>query len=59
MKRMNANIFFIYVCASIFLVIVPLALSYLGCPIQMDKIVIGAIMLLVPGIAITLSLIHI
>ena len=53
MKRMNANIFFIYVCASIFLVIVPLALSYLGCPIQMDKIVIGAIMLLVPGIAIT------
>ncbi len=53
MTRMNANIFFTDLCASAFLVSIPLALSYLGCPIHLDMIVIGAIMLLVPGLAIT------
>ena len=53
LSRMNTNIFFTYVCASMAMVLPPLALVYLGVPVQMDKIVIGAIMLLVPGIAIT------
>ena len=53
MGRMNANIFFTYVCASMFLVLAPLGLAYLGFGIHMDKIIIGAIMLLVPGLAIT------
>ena len=34
-------------------VLPPLVLVWLGVPVQMDKMVIGAIMLLVPGIAIT------
>lgn len=53
MSRMNTNIFFTYVCASMFLALLPVALNCLGCPIHTDKIIIGAIMLLVPGIAIT------
>ena len=53
LSRMNTNIFFTYVCASMAMVLPPLALVYLGVPVHMDKIVIGAIMLLVPGIAIT------
>ena len=53
MSRMNANIFFTYVCTSMLLVLVPLVLVYLGLSVHLDKIVIGAIMLLVPGLAIT------
>ena len=53
LTRMNTNIFFTYVCSSMLLVLIPVVLLHLGVPIQMDKIVIGAIMLLVPGIAIT------
>ena len=53
LSRMNTNIFFTYVCASMAMVLPPLVLVHLGVPVHMDKIVIGAIMLLVPGIAIT------
>ena len=53
MGKVNSNVFFTYVCASFFLVLPPMALTYLGTGIHIDKIVIGAIMLLVPGIAIT------
>ncbi|WP_295585420.1 threonine/serine exporter ThrE family protein [uncultured Oscillibacter sp.] len=53
LSRYDTNIFFTYVCSSMAMVLLPLALSYLGVPIHMDKMVIGAIMLLVPGIAIT------
>lgn len=54
MSRMNANIFFTYLCASMLLETVPLALICAGgWPLHTDQIVIGAIMLLVPGIAIT------
>lgn len=53
MSRMNTNIFFTYVLSSMLMVMIPLALLHLGAAVHMDKIVIGAIMLLVPGIAIT------
>ena len=53
LRRRNTNIFFTNVCASMLLMAVPLALIALGCPLRLDMIVIGAIMLLVPGIAIT------
>ena len=51
--RMNTNIFFTNVCSSMLMASVPLALQYLGLNIHIDMIIIGAIMLLVPGIAIT------
>ena len=51
--RMNTNMFFTNVCASMLMVVIPLVLQSLGMDIHMDRIVIGAIMLLVPGIAIT------
>ena len=51
--KMNTNIFFTYICSSMLMVSVPLILQYLGVNIHMDMIVIGAIMLMVPGIAIT------
>ena len=53
LTRMNTNIFFTNVCASMLMVVIPLLLQYCGAAIHMDKIVIGTIMLLVPGIAIT------
>ena len=53
MAGMQASVFFIHVCASMFLVLVPLILELLHVPIHADKIIIGAIMLQVPGIAIT------
>lgn len=54
MIRLKANVFFIHVCSSMLLVTVPVLLTALGVHIiHTDKIVIGAIMLLVPGIAIT------
>lgn len=51
--RMNTNIFFTNVCSSMLMASIPLALQILGLNIHMDMIIIGAIMLLVPGIAIT------
>lgn len=54
MVKLKANVFFIHVSASMLLVTVPVLLTALGVNvIHTDKIVIGAIMLLVPGIAIT------
>lgn len=53
MGRMNTNLFFTYICASMLLESIPLSLLYGGVPLKIDRIVIGAIMLLVPGIAIT------
>lgn len=53
MSRLNANIFFTYICASALLAAIPTALACLGCPIRLDRVVIGTIMLLVPGLAIT------
>ena len=53
MSRVNANTFFTNVCASAFLAVAPVVLAYLGYGIHTDKIIIGSIMLLVPGIAIT------
>ncbi len=53
MRRVNANVFFTYVCASMLLMLPPVALAALGAGIHTDMVVIGAIMLLVPGLAIT------
>jgi len=53
MSQMQASIFFVHISASMFLVLVPLTLELLHAPIHADKIIIGAIMLQVPGIAIT------
>lgn len=52
-SRMQASIFFVHVCTSMTLVMVPLVLELLHVPIHPDMIIIGAIMLQVPGIAIT------
>lgn len=53
MKRVGANIFFTNVVAGILLALPPLALYYAGLCTHPDKTIIGAVMLLVPGIAIT------
>lgn len=53
MAKRNANVFFINFCASMLLVTVPVFLRFLTAPIHPDPIIIGAIMLLVPGVAIT------
>lgn len=53
MAKRNANVFFINFCASMLLVTVPVFLRFLTIPINPDPIIIGAIMLLVPGVAIT------
>lgn len=53
MTKMNANVFFVNLIASMFLVTVPVFLRFLVVPIHPDKVIIGAIMLLVPGVAIT------
>lgn len=53
MTKRGANIFFTNVCASMLLVTVPVFLRFLVVPIHPDLIIIGAIMLLVPGVAIT------
>ena len=50
---MSVNTFFTNVCASMLLVTVPVLLRSFGVPVHLDRVVIGAIMLLVPGIAIT------
>lgn len=53
MRRVKANVFFTNLLASIILAVIPLVLSYTGTIIHLDIIIIGAIMLLVPGLAIT------
>ena len=53
MRRVRANVFFTNLTASMLLALVPLLLTYGGAAINVDKTIIGTIMLLVPGIAIT------
>lgn len=53
MKRLGANVFFTNLLAGALLAMVPLGLLRAGMALQLDKVIIGAIMLLVPGIAIT------
>lgn len=53
MNRVLANIFFTNLITSLLLAIPPVALSVVGAGVHVDKIIIGTIMLLVPGIAIT------
>lgn len=53
MTKMRANIFFTNLVAGMLMTMVPLAMIYAGAPLNLDKIIIGGIMLLVPGIAIT------
>lgn len=53
MSKMRANVFFTNLIAGMLMTLVPLALIYAGAPLNLDKMIIGAIMLLVPGIAIT------
>lgn len=53
MSRVRANIFFTNLITSLLLAIPPVTLSALGVGVHVDKIIIGTIMLLVPGIAIT------
>lgn len=51
--KLNANTFFVNVSASMILVAVTLFLQRISLPIEPDKVIIGAIMLLVPGVAVT------
>ncbi len=53
MSRVRANVFFTNLFTSALLAIPPLVLSMAGVPVQTDKTIIGTIMLLVPGLAIT------
>lgn len=53
LTKMNANVFFVNLIASMFLVTIPVFLRFLVVPVHPDKVIIGAIMLLVPGVAIT------
>ena len=53
MRRSQINVFFTDLVACILLALGPEILLLLGCPIHADRIIIGTIMLLVPGIAIT------
>ena len=53
MARTQTSVFFVNVCASMVMVMVPMILELLHVPIHPDMIIIGTIMLLVPGIAIT------
>ena len=53
LTKRGVNAFFINLVASLFMVAVPVLLRFAGLPVQPDKVIIGAIMLLVPGVAIT------
>ena len=52
MRNLKANVFFTNLIAGSFLAVIPTILSYILTCIHLDKIIIGAIMLLVPGVAI-------
>lgn len=56
MGRVKANVFFTNVAASMLLAVLPLLLQTLGFGVAVDKVIIGTIMLLVPGLAITNSM---
>ena len=53
MRRLRANEFFSNLSAAMLASAEPLLLSWAGIPVNVDEIIIGTIMLLVPGIAIT------
>lgn len=53
MRRVHANEFFSNLAAAMLSALEPLLLSWAGAPVNVDKMIIGTIMLLVPGIAIT------
>lgn len=53
MKEVKANIFFTNLLASMLLAVFPVVLQAVGVPMHLDKVIIGDIMLLVPGIAMT------
>lgn len=49
----KVNVFFTNMVSCMLLVLIPMALRFCGLDVQTDRVVIGAIMLLVPGLAIT------
>jgi len=51
--KRHVGVFFTNLCGSMLLALAPIARHYLGIPIEPSYVVIGAIMLLVPGVAIT------
>lgn len=53
MRKAQINVFFTDMLACMVLALGPEILLQLGCPIHADRIIIGTIMLLVPGVAIT------
>lgn len=53
MKRLRANAFFTNLLAAAMLTSIPLVLMGMGVGVNLDMVIIGSIMLLVPGIAIT------
>ena len=53
MRRLHANEFFTYLAAAMLSALEPLVLFWTGVSVSTDKIIIGTIMLLVPGIAMT------
>lgn len=53
MRGAQVNGFFTNLAAAMLGTVIPVALQRLGCPVGVDKTVIGTIMLLVPGLAIT------
>ena len=53
MRRLRANEFLTYLAAAMLAALEPLVLAWAGAPVNTDKMIIGTIMLLVPGIAMT------
>ena len=53
LNRLRANAFFTNLLAAAFLTCIPLLTIAVGLPVNLDMVIIGCIMLLVPGIAIT------
>ncbi len=53
MNRVRANVFFTNLVTAALMATPPAVLDLLHAPVHMDKIIIGAIMLMVPGLAIT------
>lgn len=53
MRRARTNVFFTQFVTSTLLALPPLLLARFGAAVNVDKVIIGVIMLLVPGVAIT------
>ena len=53
MGRVQANVFFTNLVTAMLAALPAAVLNLMGTPVHMDKIIIGTIMLLVPGLAIT------